>query len=518
MIVTKSVFRRLQRDPIFAMKVLMPGMELPLHQRIMLKKMWRAEYCYSSSGRSTGKTALTGIFIMLWCATHPGTKVLIVGLKFLTGKQMLEFCELLLKKYPELAKCVEPVGAGNYVVHGSDQWRMTWRNGSEIKTVPADINKKGARVRGLRCSILVIDEIAAIPQAIVRQSFMPCCSIRDLFGNRKVIKLTTGGWRPSEAFDDARKHYMRDKSGDPKYAFFNFNYKDVDPKFSYIIDRDAIAEMEADATQDEIAREIMGYWTEAGGNYYQAGIIERNRLRAIELECYPEESGEVGGVYVLGIDPAFSGTDETALCVLKKLAGGRWGIVNSFAINHKGGWAQKNAELVVDYIERFNPVYIAADINGGEQLLQELRRHFEDDPHSCPIRTDAEPFEEGRAIVRLFQPTSSGKDSNTRLNSRLLRALDGNGEPTLLMPGSTATDEEMPKLAQIDKLMQQLINIQATPLEVPGLFKFSSTQKKDRVSALLYAWNAVEELALDAEDFDGFGDDGNSYVDDILVI
>ena len=529
MIVTKEVFRRLQRDPIFAMSILMPGMELPTHQAIQLKQMWKAEYCYSSSGRSTGKTALTAIFLMLWCATHPGTKVLIVGLKFLTGKQLMSFQEDLIRKYPELAKCVEPVGAGNYVVHGSDQWKMTWKNDSSIITVPADINKKGARVRGLRCSILIIDEIAAIPSAIVRQSFLPTCSIRDRFGNRKVIKLTTGGFRPSEAWDDCRKHYTRAKAGDPKYAFFNFNYLDVDPKFSYIIDRDAIAEMEADATPEEVAREIMGYWTEAGGNYYQAGIIERNRLRAIELEVYPEESGEVGGVYVVGIDPAYSGTDETAVVVLKKLANGKWGIVYSYAINFKGGWAQKNAELLLDLIERFDPVYIAADINGGEQLLQEIKTHYEDNMGQCPIRMDNELFEEGREIVRLYQPSSSGRDSNTRLNSRLLRALDGNGEPILLMPGSVRLlrcekdqDEEAGanygELKQIDKLMVQLINIQATALEMPGLFKFTSTQKKDRFSALLYAWNAAEELAMESDDYQGYAGNGKSYTDDILVL
>jgi hypothetical protein len=504
--------------PEVLLDILMPGMELPDHQMFTLRRMWEAEYIYSSSGRSTGKTALTGIFLALWCASHPGTKVLCVGLKFLTAKSLISFIEDLLNKYPELAKCVEPVGASNYAVHGSDQWKMVFKNGSQILAVPSDINKKGARVRGLRCSILVIDEIAAIPAAIVRQAFVPCCSIRDKFGNRKLIRLTTGGYRPSEAWDDCRKHYQKAASGDPKYAFFNFNYKDVDPKFSYIIDRDAILEMEADATADEIAREIMGYWTEAGGNYYQAGIIERNRLRAIELEVYPEESGTPGGVYVIGVDPAFSGTDETAICVLKNLPNGKWGIVHSFAINHKGGWAQKNAELLVDYIERFDPIYIAADSNGGEQLLHELKSHYQDNPKQCPIRMDNEHFEEGREIVRLFVPSSSGKDSNTRLNSRLLRGLDGNGEPILLMPGSTETDEDMPKLTQIDRLMQQLINVQATPLEAPGLFKFSSTQRKDRYSALLYAWNAVEELALDADDFDGYGGNTNSYTDDILVI
>ena len=524
MILTKEVFRRLQHDPIFVMNLLMPGMELPIHEAVMLRKMWRAEYIYSTSGRSTGKTALTGIFLALWCATHPGTKVLCVGLKFLTAKALIGFVEELIAKYPQLAHCVEQVGSGNYCVHGNDQWKMVWKNGSQILGLPADINKKGARVRGMRCSILVIDEIAAIPPTIVRQAFVPCCSIRDMFGNRRLIRLTTGGTRPSEAWDDCRKHFTEARAGNPKYAFFNVNYRDVDPKFSYIIDRDAIADMEADSTPDEVAREIMGYWTEAGGNYYQAGILERNRLRAIELEIFPEEVGVKGGVYVLGFDPAYSGADETAITVMKQITPDRWGIVNSYAVNFKGGWASKNAELLFDYILRFDPIYIGCDKNGGEQVLQEIKTQYADNPEQCPVAMGSEIAPLGREIVRLFVPSASGNDSNTRLNARLLRAVDGgNGDPILLMPGSVrdakGDDEELTEhagLRQIDKLMTQLINVQATALEAPGLYKFSSTQKKDRFSSLLYGWNAVEELAIGTDDFKGFAG-STSYTDDMLA-
>lgn len=506
----------LQKDPMFALAVLMPGMDLPPHQIHMLRGFWEATYSYASCGRSTGKTALTGIFNLLWCATHAGTQVLTLGLKFKTGQLMFEFMERMLLKYNELAKCVELTYASDFALHGSSEWKITFKNGSVIKTIPSDINKAGARVRGYRASILEIDEIAAIPSEIVRQVFMPCASITDDAGFRKVIKLTTGGYRPSPAWDDCQLHYREYARGNKDYYFANFNYKDVPAKYRHIIDFDAIKNLEEGSTPEECAREIYGHWTEFGGNYYSAGMLERNRLRAIELECYQESVGDGVSTYVLGVDPAFSGSDETALTVLKRVAKRRWVVVASVAMNFRKGWAEENARLVYDYIQRFNPMYIGVDKNGGEQLLHELKNFYVYNLNATPISMEAEPYEQGMRMVRVFAPSSSGKDSNTRLNTRLLRALDGNGEPELLLPGSVKDESE--DLTQMDTLMVQLINIQATAIESQtGLFKFSSTQKKDRFSSILYGWNAAEELIeIDEETYGS--SNGNSYTDDCIVV
>lgn len=503
-------------DPFLAISLLMPGYSLPPHQEFMLKEMWRATYIYSSSGRSTGKTAFTGAFLLLWCATHPGTKVLLLGMKFTTPKMMMEYQETLLRKYPELAKCVELTSTGDCVLHGSDMWKMAFKNGSTIRAVPSDINKKGARVRGFRASILVIDEIAAIPSDIVRQVFMPCASITDAEGKRKVIKLTTGGYRPSLAWDDCKEHYKRAAQGDPLYAFFNFTYKDVPPEFDFIIDRDAVDNMIKNSPADEVAREIYGRWTAFGNNYFNGSMLERNRLIAVQSGARPESHAEQGGIYVIGVDPAFRGTDHTALAVLKRIAPRKWAVVDTVSINFKKGWAEENARLLLDYVERFDPVYIGLDRNGGEQLLRELTIYFRHDPDRCPIAMDAEPWEQGRRICRQFVPTSTGKDNNTRLNTRLLRALDGNGNPELLIPGDIEAEGSVETLLEFDNLQTQLLCIQSDPITTqPGLFKFSSTMRKDRYSALLYAWNAAEELVENEEDF--YGAQSNAVDADAVI-
>ncbi len=506
----------MQKDPTFALEVLMPGMDLPPHQVAMLRGIWDATYSYASCGRSTGKTALTGIFNLLWCATHPNTQVLTLGLKFKTGQLMFEFMERMLNKYKELAKCIELSYAGDFALHGSSEWKISFKNGSVIKTIPSDINKAGARVRGYRATILEIDEIAAIPSEIVRQVFMPCASITDDVGNRKVVKLTTGGYRPSPAWDDCQLHYREFAKGNKEYYFANYCYKDVPKKYRHIIDFDAIKNLEEGSTAEEIARELYGNWTEFGGNYYSAGMLERNRLQAIELSAYQEEVGDGVSTYVIGVDPAFSGSDDTSMAVLKRISKRKWVTVSSVAINFKGGWAENNARLLYDYILRFNPMYIGVDKNGGEQLLHELKGFYTYTPGLLPISMEAESFENGMRMVRVFVPSGSGKDSNTRLNTRLLRALDGNGTPELLIPGSVRNDQD--DLTQLDKLTNQLINVQATPIESQtGLFKFSSTQKKDRFSSLLYAWNAAEELI--EVDEEAYGHTvGSSYVGDCIAI
>lgn len=506
-----KLVQRMVEDPLVAARVLLPKVDLPPHQKDVLTGVWNSTYSYNSSGRSTGKTANMGVFSLLWAATHPGTQILVLGLKFQTPRLMFEFMERVLRENDEMAKCIDLTAAGDFVLHGASEWKMVFKNGSVIKAIPSDINKGGARVRGYRCNILIIDEIAAIPSEIVRTVFIPCCSITDKAGNQKIIKLTTGGFRPSLAWDDCRRHYkgmvdgeIDPRTGKPLYYFANYCYKDVPSRYSHIIDHKAISDMEASSPADEVSREIYGHWTECGGNYYGGGMLERNRLYAIEQEVAPEITGEKGGVYVVGVDPAFRGTDHTAIAVLKRLGPHRWAIVNSHSVNFKKGWAEENAKLLLDYYERFKPVYIALDRNGGEQLIHELKLYFRDMPEQCPISMDAEPWEPGLRICRQFVPTGTGRDNNTRLNTRLLRALDGNGTPELMLPGAIGEDGDFGLLGDMDKLQTQLLSIVATPIESqPGLFKFSSTMKKDRYSALLYAWNCAEELVEGEEDFDG---------------
>jgi hypothetical protein len=489
----------------------MPNVDLPPHQRDILVGMWNATYSYNSSGRSTGKTAGQGIFNLLWCITHPGTQILLLGLKFATPRLQVEFMEKVLRENPEAAKCVDLTSAGDFVLHGASEWKLTCKNGSVCKAIPSDINKGGARVRGYRCNILVIDEVAAIPSDIVRTVFIPCCSITDKYGNQKIIQLTTGGYRPSLTWDSCQKHYKGMVTGEidprtnkPLYYFANYCYKDVPAAYSHIIDHKAISDMEKSSPADEVAREIYGHWTAYGNNYYNGAMLERNRLYAIEQGAVPEAVGVRGGIYVIGVDPAFRGSDHTALTVLKRIGPRKWVIVASVSLNFKKGWATENAKLVMEYIERFNPVYLGLDRNGGEQLLHELKIYYKDTPDICPIAMDSEPWEQGRLICRQFAPTGTGKDNNTRLNTRMLRALDGNGTPELMLPGADDEDTGVEAVIEMDKLQTQLLSIQASPIEAqPGLFRFSSTMKKDRYSALLYAWNAAEELVEGEYDFQG---------------
>jgi hypothetical protein len=501
-------------DPILALEVLMPGFKLPPHQEIMLRDFWRAEFCYSTSSRSTGKSALSGVALLLWCATHPGTKAGVLAQKFSSAKLVLEFIESLIIKYPQLQKCIVPTKPGDFVLHGPDKWEIKFTNGSTLIALPSDLAKKGARVRGFRFNVLLIDESVTIPYPIITAVFVPCCSIRDSQGNRKLIFTTTGGYKPSEHWDLCQRHYEEARKGNPLYAFWNFTYLDVPPEFSYIVDHAALKDLEETSDPGTVARELYGLWTEAGSGYFTGAMLERNRLTAIDLAVYPEITGERGATYIIGIDPAQRGIDHTALVVLKKIKDSdKWAVVASASYNFKRGWAEENARLVLDYMERFQPAYLAFDKNGGEQILQELKKYFPN-PDDCPIDMTAEPWEPGKRICRLFVPSSTGADNNTRLNARLLQALDGNGNPSLLIPGSSLDEESLDDLKDMDQLQAQLISVSAEPLpSQPGLFRFSSPTRKDRYSALLYAWNAAKELVGDdLEEHDGGAAAGDDMI------
>lgn len=482
-------------DPVLLVEILMPGWRLPPHQKAWLRGLWFAENSYVSASRSTGKSAISGLMLLLWCITHPGTKAGVLAQKFASSRLILENIEQMIIKYPLLQSCIVPTKAGDWCLHGSDRWIIRFTNGSTLIALPSDIAKKGARVRGYRFNVLLIDETVTIPYEIMTSVFIPCCSVRDGQGYRRLICTTTGGYKPSDHWEYCRKHYVECKRGNPDYYFANFTYLDVPKEFDFIVDYSAMKDLEENSDPGTVSRELKGLWSEAGGSYYGGAMLERNRLNAIDLEIFPEAVGVAGGIYMIGVDPAQRGIDHTALVVLRYYPDkAKWGVVNAKSYNFRKGWAEENALLVKDYIERFQPAYIAFDKNGGEQILQELKK-FYTNQDDCPTDMEAEAWVPGKRICRLFTPSSTGRDSNTRLNSRLLRALDGNGNPSLLIPGSSLDEEDLSDLKDLDNLQSQLISVTATPLDTqPGLFRFASVQRKDRYSALLYAFNAAEEL------------------------
>lgn len=491
----------LQKDPLLAAKILCPKELIPPHQIVQLLGFWNAENSFSSSGRSTGKTHGSAFFSNLWCATHPNSKVLVLAQKFRSGQQVLEAMELIIRRNPELKKCVELNAQGSILTRGASEWFIRWRNGSICRTTASDLARKGARVRGLRCNILILDEFATLDIDVVEAVFLPCCSIR-VGGLRRVLMTTTGGYKPSGNWNYCKRIYKEFRAGNPEYFFCCFSYLDIPPEFDHIIDHKAIKEFIENADPDMVAREVFGKWTPRGNTFFPANLVEINRLRAMEQQVYAEHSSQKGAVYALGCDFAFTGMDDTAITVFKRLAEGKWAVVQSFAENTKKGWAEKNAEIVYQYYERFQPAFLGFDRAGGEQVVNKLKDYYKDRPDECPIPVDAEPWERGKRIIRVVVPSSTGKDNNTRLNTNLLRYLDGNGNPKLLIPGDTATDD-YESLEELDELRLQLLSIQSTKIESQdGFFKFTSSMKKDRYSSLLYGINTIIEYIDPQENYD----------------
>lgn len=484
--------KTLQKDPILAARLLAPKELIPPHQEVTLRGLFRAENSFNSSGRSTGKTHLMALFMALWSALHPETKGLVLAQKFRTGQQVLEAMELIIRRNSELKKCVELNSQGSILTRGQAEWTIHWKNGSITRTTASDISRGGMRVRGLRCNVLILDEFAVLPIEVVEEVFLPCASIR-VQGERRVILATTGGYKPSPNWDYCKRHYDEFKKGNPDYFFCNFSYKDIPAEYQHIIDHKAIEEFIKTADPDLVAREVFGRWTERGNVFIPARIIDVNRLRSIEQEIYPEFTGVGGSVYVAGCDFAFTGSDETAVTVLKRLEHRKWAAVYNYAANFKKGWAEENARLVFDVIERFNPAFIGMDRAGGEQVVNKLRDYYTDQ-EDCPVDVNTDMTQPGDRKVRIFVPTSTGKDNNTRLNANLLKYLDGNGDPKLFIPGSFPSDEGIQAIEDLDELRFQLSQVQATPIQTAdGFFKFTANGKKDRYSSLLYGINCAIE-------------------------
>lgn len=403
-------------------------------QSVMLHMMWHKKFPMVLACRGAGKTFMLAVYCLLKCLLIPGTKVVIVSGGFRQAKFTFQYIDTLIKMSPILEDTIRKFHPGNAfgVKFATDRVYLKVGVNTEITGIPVG---DGSKVRGMRATTLVCDEVASIDDVVFDTAIGPFLSVKanpaeavitrqfldrlqELGAHPGVIKLvddarqTTGNqlvlsgtatyqfshfFRRFEAYNifassggDVKKikEGLRRQSRDgvlnvsddmlkrwqriyKEYAVFKMPYHAMPEEF---LDEDVVANHKA--IMDPI---IFGHEYECKFSKDTHGFFPRSIVDdASPGKAAPDEVSEEFHYELYG-EPGFQyvmGLDPARWndnfgLVVLKLVGSTAQVVYTDSWN-KAKWAE-SIKKIRAVLKRFpNTIYIACDKGGGGDTVQEM--------------------------------------------------------------------------------------------------------------------------------------------------
>ena len=399
-------------------------------QSVMLHTMWHKKFPMVLACRGAGKTFMLAVFCLLKCLLVPGTKVVIVSGGFRQAKFTFQYIDTLVKASPILTEAIRKFHPGNDfgVKFATDKVYLKVGKNTEITGIPVG---DGSKVRGMRATTLVCDEVASIDDSVFDTAIGPFLSVKadpaeavitqkfldrlkQLGANEGVINLVEESRRSSgnqlvlsgTATYQFNHFYRRfeaynifaSSGGDPQkikeglrrqsrdgtisvsdemlerwgkvwheYAVFALPYYGMPEGF---LDADIVANHKAIMDPTIFGHEYECKFSKDTNGFFPRSIIdEASPGKGSSDEVHYEMYGEPGFQYVMGLDPA-RWNDNFGLVILK-LHGTTAQVVYTESWN-KAKW-EVSINRIKDVLSRFpNITYIACDKGGGGDTIQEM--------------------------------------------------------------------------------------------------------------------------------------------------
>ena len=399
-------------------------------QSVMLHMMWHKKFPMVLACRGAGKTFMLAVFCLLKCLLVPGTKIVIVSGGFRQAKFTFQYIDTLIKNSPIIQEAIRKFHPGNDfgVKFATDKVYLKVGHNTEITGIPVG---DGTKVRGMRATTLVCDEVASIDDEVFDTAIGPFLSVkadpaeavitegfitrlRELGANEAVVKFVEDARRVSGnqlvlsgtatyQFSHFFRRYeayniFANSGGDPRkikeglrrqsrdgtisvsedmierwknvwheYAVFRLPYHGMPAGF---LDGDIVANHKAIMDPVIFGHEYECKFSKDTNGFFPRSIIDAaSPGKGDADECHFELYGEPRAQYVMGLDPA-RWNDNFGLVVLK-LTGSTAQVVHCESWN-KAKW-EESINRVKDVIARFpNLTYIACDKGGGGDTIMEM--------------------------------------------------------------------------------------------------------------------------------------------------
>ena len=495
------------------------GVDLAPIQRVVFEDMWFKNYVITVAGRGFGKTFLLGTLATLNCMLRPGYRVGLIAPVFRQSKMIFSEVEKLYTQSSILREACE-----KRPTRGSDTCYLKFKSvsgmtPSYIESLPLG---DGNKIRGSRFYLVVIDELAQVPDQtldmVVRPmgatSLAPMERVRRLEQQKRLIDLglataedfeeetvnkmimtSSGYYKFNHMWRRMKDHWSqmeraKQRNEVSQYSVWQVPYWDLPIGF---LDKDNINEAKRIMANAEFRMEYEAAMISDSEGFFKASLLDGCTLgsgHTIELR------GERSAQYILGVDPNQGGKASMGVSVIKV------GSVNRIvgALELKKQTTQELTKSIQQLCDKFNVIRIFMDKGGGGKaicdLLEEGYGGFE------PIidRTnDEHKHFPGRHILELvtFNPAWIS-DANFTTKSML-------EDKKLLFPEApiaATLDIEGVRHEAINTLKSQMLNIIVTQTAT-GMLHFDTPtkgQNKDLYSALILSAHGTKMVEKELEE------------------
>ena len=353
---------------------------------------------YWANGFINHNSTLAGIFSLLYAILVPGTSILIVSQNFRSSRRILEAIESIATS-PAGALLLQ-VFKNEKLSRRNDLFQWELKNGSKITAVPLS---NGEGLRGLRATVLIVDEALLVPIKIIKEILQPfLVAAGDIKKKLKVkqkedalikkglmkeedrmefptdakmILLSSASYQWEDLYKVYCDYLNHAKFDEPEqrevasYSVTQISYEAVPEGF---LDKAILKDVtEGETPQSIIDKEYRARFIEGSDSYFSLKKMVECTTKDMEEPCI-EVVGEKGAEYVLGIDPSFSSaesSDHFAMSLLKIIRKGdkRIGmLVHSYAI--AGGNLKDHILYLYYLLTHFNIIYIGIDASQGDEV------------------------------------------------------------------------------------------------------------------------------------------------------
>lgn len=275
----------MKNQPLFEfVKQRFNGRELYDYQLELLNSFLSDERVVAALARQAGKSETVALGCVIEAMRTPNGHIIIVAP---TDRQA---GELFLKvayylKQEGMSHAVESLTARTAVL----------TNGCRISAFP--IGHDGTNLRGMTANVLILEEAAFIPDAVLNEVLMPMVSSP---GSR-LIKIST---------PRGKNHFY--KSFISKvYSAFRYTWKDAVRVGRYT--KEFVDEARANATETQFAVEWNAEFVEGADNYFPSKLIDDCIDNELDQEFIPKADK----IYFMGIDVAYAGKDKSVFTIME---------------------------------------------------------------------------------------------------------------------------------------------------------------------------------------------------------
>lgn len=402
-------------------------------------------------------------------------------------------------------------------VRGSDTCYLRFKSArgmspSYIEALPLG---DGGKIRGSRFYLIVVDELAQIPDKILDMVIRPMAAttlepmenVRRLERQKKLLELglateddfdeitvnkmimTSSGFYKFNHMWRRMKDYWRqiDSGKKDHYAVWQIPYWNLPEGF---LDKNNIEEAKRVMSDSEFKMEYEALMVSDSEGFFRASLLEACTVP----ECFLEGIGDPNAEYILGVDPAQGGSASCGMVLIK--LGNPNRIVSVLELKRKT--TQELTRAIQSFDKMFNVVKILMDRGGGGKAIADLLEDGFDGYDRIIDRLDNDKLDlPGKHTLELiyFNPNWIADANFTTLSLLEDRKLIFSG------PSSTSNDLFDDIYESIKELKKQMLNIIVTQTST-GVLHFDTPRKgqnKDLYSALILAAYGVRSLHKERE-------------------